>query len=226
MKRKHGMVLVSALAMVLVLAAGIGYAFAQEPPQGQPQQGQLGPGGPGGPGGRGGFMPPGQRGRLLAGEVVKVEDNTITLKTRRGEEKAVKVDDKTRYRKKDGQASLEDVKPGEKVGVRLAKAEEGAEPTAKLVLIRDPQGGRPHPTVGEITRIEDDTITINTAEGEKQVKIPALTQGMRVAVVTGEDGTAKVVIYNPPERAEGMPGGGQAPPGEQAPPSPGGEGGA
>lgn len=222
MKRKQGVVLVAALAAVMVLVAGIGYAFAQEQPaaapEGQAQQGQFGPGGPGGPGG----MPPGQRGRLLGGEVVKVEDNTITLKLRSGEEKAVKVDDKTRYLKKGGQGSLEDVKPGEKVGVRLAKAEEGAEPTAKLVLIGDPQGERPHPTVGEITSIEGDTITINTAEGEKQVKIPALTEGMRVAVVTGEDGVARVVVYNPPERPEGMPPGpegeaGGAPP-EGAPP--------
>src|SRR3990167_3349145 len=142
---KHRWVLVAGLAVALVLLAGFGYAFAQEQPQaapqGQAQEGQFGPGGPGGGPGGGRGMPPGLRGKMMGGEVVKVEDNTITLKTRSGEEKSVKVDENTKYRKKDGDASLDDVKPGEKIGVRLAKVEEGSEPTAKAVIIGEPPQG-------------------------------------------------------------------------------------
>lgn len=225
-ERKSRWVLVAGMAAAILLLAGIGYAFAQEQPQaapqGEAQEGRFGPGGPdggsGGPGGGRG-MPPGLRGKVMGGEVVKVEDNTITLKTRSGEEKSVKVDENTKYRKKDGDASLDDVKPGEKIGVRLAKAEEGSEPTAKAVIIGEPpQGGgqnRPQPIVGEITQINGDTVTIKTAEGDKQVKIPGLTQGMRVGVVADEDGTARVVMYDPPERPQGGPpgpGDGGAPP--------------
>lgn len=200
MRAKKKIVVVAAVAAAMALALGASFALAQEaPPAGQPE-GQPGSGGPeSGP-------PPGQRDKLLGGEVVKVENDVITIKTRRGEEKAVKVDDKTRYRSRDGEATLADVKAGEKIGVRLAQGQNGGELLAKLVLIGEPEGAgeRPRPVVGEIVRIEGDTVTISTPEGEKQVQLPALTVGMRIGVLTGEDGSVRSVLYNPPERPEGQ----------------------
>ncbi|MHB9111980.1 MAG: hypothetical protein ACYC4D_05065 [Thermoleophilia bacterium] len=56
-----------------------------------------------------------------------------------------------------------------------------------------------HLAAGEVVSIENGTITISTKDGDKQVKLPAITTGMRIAVVTAEDGTLHAVIYNPPE---------------------------
>lgn len=201
--RKRSILVVGA-ALALVLLFGIGYAVAQEAPAAPP--GENRPDGP----------PPGQQGRLMGGEVVKVENDVITIKTRRGEEKAVKVDDKTKYRTRDGEATLADVKAGEKAGIRLAQGQDGEQLLAKQVLIGEPEGAgeRPRPVVGEVVRIEGDTVTISTPEGEKQVKLPQLTEGMRIGVITGEDGSVRSVLYNPPEPPAGQPAGEPAPPGE------------
>lgn len=201
MKARKTIVTVAAVAAAAALAFGASFALAQDAPPAAPPEGRQGPGGPGdGP-------PPGQRDKMLGGEVVKVEGDTITIKTRRGEEKAVKVDDKTRYRTRDGEATLADVKAGEKIGIRLAQGQNnGEELVAQLVLIGEPEGAgeRPRPVVGEIVSIEGDTVTISTPEGEQQVTLPELTEGMRIGVITGEDGSVRSLLYNPPERPEGQ----------------------
>jgi len=198
--KKSRMLLVGVTAAFLALAIGAGYASAQDQQQGQSATGE--------------FQGRGQRGRhLAAGEVVKVENGTITIKTLKdGEEKSFKVDDQTRYRKEGGDATLEDVKVGETIGIALgARPEEGQDPVAKAVIIGKPgdgpRGDRPGgtPTVGTVTALNGDTLTINTADGDKQVKLPAITNGMRIAVVTGADGAVHAVMYNPPERPQGQP---------------------
>lgn len=203
--KKSRMLIVGITAAFLALAMGAGFASAQDQEQGQAATGE--------------FQRPGPGGRHLAGgEVVKIEDGTITIKTlRNGEEKSFKVDDQTRYRKDGADATLEDVKVGEMIGVALGELpEEGEDPVAKAVLIGKPgnvpEGGRRGgtPVVGTVSSLNGDTLTITTEDGEKQVKLPAITNGMRIAVVTGEDGAVHAVIYNPPERPEGEPAPGDA----------------
>ncbi|MBI5870235.1 MAG: hypothetical protein HZB44_04655 [Actinobacteria bacterium] len=198
--KKSRMLLVGITAAFLALAIGAGYASAQDQPEGQAATGE--------------FQGPGpRRGHLAAGEVVKIEDGTITIKTLKdGTEKSFKVDDQTRYRKDGADATIDDVKVGEKIGVAIGELpEEGQDPVAKAVLIGKPGAGDGPgrgrlggtPTVGTVSSLNGDTLTITTADGDKQVKLPAITSGMRIAVVTAEDGTVRAVMYNPPERPEG-----------------------
>ncbi len=210
MKRKRWIAvpaMAAVMAAMLALVVGAGYAFAQEDGS---QPGQQAPG-------RAGRGPLGRH--ILGGEVVKVENNTITVKTvRTGEEKAVNVDGQTKYRKDGKDASLADVTPGETIGVIVGKKpEEGQNTTAKAIIIGKPQD-RPKPVVGNVSAVSGDTVTVTTSEGDKQVKIPAITQGMRIAVITAPDGTVRGVMYNPPERPEGAPEGapGDVPPGPPA----------
>jgi hypothetical protein len=199
--KKSRMLLVAITAAFLALVIGAGYASAQDQPEGQAATGE--------------FQGPGPRGRhLAAGEVLSIEGDTITIKTMRsGEEKSFKVDDQTRYRKDGADATIDDVKVGETIGVAIgALPEEGQDPVAKAVLIGKPGAGDgPRgrlggtPTVGNVTAVNGDTITISTTDGDKQVKIPAITTGMRIAVVTAEDGTVHAVMYNPPELPAGEP---------------------
>lgn len=205
--KKSRMLLVGITAAFLALAIGAGYASAQDQEQGQAASGE--------------FQGPGQKGRhLAAGEVVRIEEGTITIKTLRdGEEKTFKVDDQTRYRKDGADATIEDVKVGEKIGVAIGPLpEEGQDPVAVAVIIGKPgngdgQPGRPggKPVVGNVTAVNGNTLTISTAEGDKQVTLPTITNGMRIAVVTAEDGTVHAVMYNPPERPQG-----EAPPEDTA----------
>lgn len=195
--RKTG--LIAALAAAAVLVVGVGYAMAQTTTSGQSgQQAQKVRGGQAGPG----------RGKhLLGGEVIKVEDSTITVKTLKGDEKSVKVDDQTKYRKPpNSTATLADVTVGEKVGIMLGKVTDGEDPITKTVIIGEPKGDkgadRPKPVVGEVTAVNGDTVTIKTADGDKQVKLPAITTGMRLGVVSGADGAVRGVQYNPPQRPQ------------------------
>ncbi|MHB8793697.1 MAG: hypothetical protein ACYC6O_10230 [Thermoleophilia bacterium] len=208
--KKSRMLLVGITAAFLALAMGAGYASAQDQDQ---EQGQAA---------SGEFQGPGQKGRhLAAGEVVRIEEGTITIKTLRdGEEKTFKVDDETRYRKDGADATIEDVKVGEKVGVAIGPLpDEGQDPVAIAVIIGKPgngdgpPGGRPggKPVVGNVTAVNGNTLTISTAEGDKQVTLPTITNGMRIGVVTAEDGTVHAVMYNPPERPQG-----EAPPEDTA----------
>lgn len=193
MMKKRRTIIAAMTAALLALVIGASYAAAQEQTQtteGQSTQQKAGP-----------------RGRhLVGGEVVKVENGTITLKTiKDGQEKTFKVDEQTRYRKDGKDASLADVITGEKIGVMLGKKpEDGSDPTAKAVIIGKP-GNRPggKPVVGTVSAINGDTVTIKTAEGDKQVKLPTITQGMKLGVVTGEDGTVHAVMYNPPDKPQG-----------------------
>ncbi|MHB1324997.1 MAG: hypothetical protein ACYDGS_03325 [Thermoleophilia bacterium] len=195
MIKKRRTIMAAMTAALLALVIGASYAAAQEQTQttaGQSTQKNAG-----------------SRGRqLIAGEVVKIENGTITLKTiKDGQEKTVKVDDQTRYRKDGKDASLADVITGEKIGVRLGmKPEDGQDPTAKAVMIGKP-GNRPggQPVVGTVSAINGDTVTIATAAGDKQVKLPTITQGMRLGVVTGKDGTVHAVMYNPPDKPRNPP---------------------
>lgn len=195
--KKSRMLLVGITAALLALAMGAGYASAQDQEQGQAASGE--------------FQGPGPKGRhLAAGEVVRIEEGTITIKTLRdGEEKTFKVDDKTRYRKDGADATIEDVKVGEKVGVAIGPPpEEGQDPVAIAVIIGKPGNsdgppGGGKPVVGNVTAVNGNTLTISTAEGDKQVTLPTITNGMRIAVVTAEDGTVHAVLYNPPERPQG-----------------------
>lgn len=224
MKKSRKLTLVALLAAGMVMLAGAGYASAQSSDNaaGAPAVGQGGGNDQGAPG-------QGRKGKhLMAGEVVRFEDNTIIIKTLKGEEKAVKVDDQTKYRKDGGDATVDDVKAGEKIGVGLGKKpEEGQDPVAKVVMIGNPPAnggpggpGGPlkgkKPVVGEVTALNGDTVTIKTAEGDVQVKLPAITAGQRLAVVQGDDGTAKVVMYDPPERPQGQQDQPPAPEGDNA----------
>lgn len=223
MEKSRKMTLAALLAAGMVMLAGASYASAQSTDNaaGAATTEQSGGDGQGAPAA-------GQRGRhLMAGEVVRFEAGTITVKTLRGEEKNVKVDDSTKYRKDGGEATVDDIKAGEKIAVGLGKKpEEGQDPVAKVVMIGEPPkdgqggpGGRLNgkkPVVGEVTALNGDTVTIKTAEGDVQVKLPAITAGQRLAVVQGDDGTAKIVMYDPPERPQGQEG--------QEPPAPEPEG--
>ena len=210
MRKRQRFVIVAIGAVVMALVVGAGFALAEDQAQSQGQtQGRAA---------GDGFRGRGPLGRhMLAGEVVMVEDNTITVKTLKGgEEKSVKVDDKTRYRKDGNDASLADVTTGEKIGIVVGKKpEEGQDPTAKAVLIGKPDKngapGRPggrlggKPVLGTLSAINGDTLTIKTADGDKQVKLPAMNPGMRIAVVTGADGSVQGIMYNPPERPQDEP---------------------
>jgi len=147
---------------------------------------------------------------MVGGEVTAVDGDTITLKTLRGNERSVTVNDETIYRKEGGEASLSDVTPGEKVGIKLvARPEEGENGVAEVVFIGRPDHQRPKPTVGEVTAVDGDTVTIATGDGEQQFTIPSIEVGSRLGVAADEDGNVKALMYDPPER----------------PPAPDGEGG-
>ena len=207
---RRKVLLVAVLAAFTMFLAAAGYAAAQS-----------GTGGDGGPAvGQESQSGPGAIGRarlgrhLGAGEVVSFEGDTLKIKTLRGEERTVQVNDETKYRKEGNDASRDDVKVGEKVAVLVGqKPEEGQDPVAKAVLIGKPGNEGPggpggplkgsKPIVGNVSALNGDTLTITTADGDKQVKLPAITNGMRIAVVQGEDGTVRAVMYNPPERPQG-----------------------
>ncbi|MHB1465071.1 MAG: hypothetical protein ACYCXU_08155 [Thermoleophilia bacterium] len=201
MKNKHRLLIVAALAAVLMLVVGIGLALAQsggtstQPAPGQPQ-------------GRG----PGFRGRargcMMGGSVTRVENNTITLKAAAGGEKTVKVDEATRYVRPGGKATLADVKPGERVRILLKQPASSGNLTARVVRIGKP-GARRKAMVGNITSINGNTVTIHTANGDKQFTAPQLQQGERVGVITGPDGSVTGIIYNPPHKPAASPAGGQ-----------------
>lgn len=207
MKKSSKAMLMAAAAAAVALIVGTGVAMAQQATTTTEPAPALEAGAGPGPGlGRRG---PGRH--LMAGEVTKVEGNTITLKTLKGEEKSVNVDDATIYRKPpDGQASLADVKAGEKIAVRLGPVTEGAALLAKAVIIGEPPA-RGSAVVGDVVAVNGDTLTIKTASGEeKQVQLPTITQGNRIGVMLGPDGAVKGVMYNPPARPDGAPDG-QAP---------------
>ena len=199
------------MAAMLALISGAGFAFAQDQPaQGQTQAQGQGKGGPG-------------RARLarhmMAGEVVKVEDNTITLNTLKNGEKSVKVDDQTKYRKDGKDATLGDVTQGEKIAIVLGKKpDDGSDPVAKAVIVNPPAPKAPKDqrAAGTVKAVNGDTVTLQTPQGDKQVKIPAVTQGMRLGVVTGPDGSVIGLMYNPPEKPQGAP---AAPPEDGGPPA-------
>lgn len=197
-------VLIAALAALAVMVLGVGYAVAQSDDAAAPAAGEqrLGPpgggfGGPGGgPGGR-----PGKH--MMGGEVLSVDGDTINIKTFRGEEKAVTVNEETKYLKPpDGEGSLADVQPGVRIGIALNKDDQGENPIAKAVIIGVPEPGeRGDITVGEVQSIDGDKVVIKTADGTtKEITLPAITEGMRLGVATAPDGTVKGLMYAPPER--------------------------
>lgn len=210
MMKRRSTIIAAMTAALLALVIGASYAAAQDQTQtteGQTTQNSDGP----------------RRGHLVGGEVVKVENGTITLKTiKDGTEKSFKVDDQTRYRKDGKDASLADVTTGEKIGVILGKKpEDGSDPTARAVMIGKPEAGAGpgkrlggEPAVGTVKAINGDTVTITTASGDKQVKLPVITQGMKLGVVTGADGTVHAVMYNPPDKPRNALDDSEAPPAE------------
>ncbi|MHB1391442.1 MAG: hypothetical protein ACYCXF_09515 [Thermoleophilia bacterium] len=198
--------IIAALAGAAILVVGVGYAAAQTATTStsattttatDAQPADQAPGDHPGHG---------RHGHMVGGEVVKVDGNTITVKAADGSEKSVQVDDQTKYRKPpDGAATLADVVVGQKAGFMLAKAVDGQDPVAKVVIIGDPAAdrgaNRPKPVVGEVTAVNGDTVTIKAADGsETQVKLPAITPGMRLGVTSGADGTVHGVHYNPPDK--------------------------
>jgi len=208
MKRKHQWMMVvpvmaAVMALILAVAAGVGYAEDQDPAAPADQ------GFPGGP-----HMGRGLARHTIGGEVVKVEDNTVTVKlVLTGDEIAVKVDDQTKYRKDGNDATLADVQPGVKAAFIIREIPaDGEDPLANAVIIGEPGEPGQHMrdgrqgVVGTVSAINGDTVTIQTADGEKQVKLPAVTQGMRIGVVVDADGTVHGVMYNPPEIGQGAQG--------------------
>lgn len=212
MKQRNKYLVVALAAVVMTLMVSAGMALAQDDAATPDTEGVsseragIGPGGRGGPGG------PGERGemrdQMVGGEVVSVSDTAITLTTiRSGEEVTVTINGDTEYRSKDGEAALSDVVPGEHIGVRLTEPRaDGVELVAATVMIGAPhRGDRPHPSVGEVTAVDGNTVTINTADGEQQYELPEIDTGMRLGVAADEDGNVKAVIYDPPERPADAP---------------------
>lgn len=202
MKQKHKYLTVALAAAALTLAVSAGLALAQGDAATAEGAAFAGPRGHG-PGGPGEL-----RDRMVGGEVVSVSDAAITLKTvRSGEELTVTINGDTAYRSKDGEAALSDVVPGEHAGIRLTEARaEGVEPVAETVLIGAPdRPDRPHPSVGEVTAVDGNQVTIKTADGEQQFDLPEITTGMRLGVAADDDGNVKAVIYDPPERPADAP---------------------
>lgn len=219
MKREHKMAM-AALAAVAVLTLGVGYAYAQtgetttDAQQGSTSTTTTGATNTGNATTTQTAPCPDRR-HLVAGEVVKVEDNVITVKTAAGEEKTAKVDDKTVYRKDGADATLADVQPGAQTGIKLYEPSEGDEQTAKAVMIGTAEGrgpgwgrgrgmhGRGLDTAGEVTAVDGDKVTVKNADGsEKQYQIPGITQGNRIGVIVGPDGAVRGVIYDPPQTSQ------------------------
>ncbi len=193
MKAKHKIALVAVLAAAMVLVVGIGYAVAQS--GGSTTATTTGGAGQQGPK----FINRGKRGPLVAGQVVKVENNTITIKTRKHGDKSVKVDDQTKYTKVGGKATLADVKPGEAAGILLKRPVDKNNLMARAVMIGRP-GGCGQRVAGQVTAVSGDTVTIHTARGDKQVKIPPITNGERIGVEMGPNGQVRGIMYNLPAK--------------------------
>lgn len=204
MKERKKYLLVAIAAAILTLAVSAGLALAED--DAVPAGTAIAERGPGGPGGFGG---PGERAMMIGGEVVSVSDSAITIKTiRNDEEAAVTINADTTYRNRDGEAALSDVVPGSKVGIKLTEPRaEGVELVAETVLIDPPLSDRPHPAVGDVTAVDGDTVTISTADGEKQFTIPEITEGMRLGVAADDDGNVKGLMYDPPQRPADAPAG-------------------
>ncbi len=208
---KLSMAVVLSLAAVLALGAGLAVAQSAAGDQAAPSEQAMGPGGHGGPGGPG--QSGGRRGLMKGGEVVSVGGDTVTLKTRNGEEKSFTVNKETAYRTKDGEGSLDDVVPGERIGVKLvSRPEEGQEGIAAVVLIGPPGRHGIKPAVGEVTAVDGNTVTINTGDGELQFTIPSIEVGSRLGVAADKDGNVKGLMYDPPQRPP-------APAGQSGPPA-------
>ncbi len=203
-KPKHRLVLWLGAAAALVLIIGVSVALAQgsgtqstTPGQTQTTHGRPGPKGCRRGAWRG-------RGPGAVGQVTKVENNTITIKTAKGDEKSFSVNDQTKYLKRGGgQASLNDVTVGSEVAIRAAKpADSNGNPTAKAVLIGIPKPGER--IVGQVSSVNGDSVTIQTPNGDKQVTIPGLTNGEKIGVVLGPDGSVRGLMYNVPQRPAGQ----------------------
>ncbi|MHB0915591.1 MAG: hypothetical protein ACYC5A_02510 [Thermoleophilia bacterium] len=206
MKQNNKYLAVALAAAVLTLMVSAGLALAEDNAATADTSGAFGVRagqGPGGPGERGQM-----RDQMVGGEVVSVSDTAITLTAiRSGEEVTVAINGDTGYRSKDGEASLGDVVPGEHVGIRLTELRaDGVEPVAETVMIGAPhRGDRPHPSVGEVTAVDGNTVTINTADGEQQYDLPEVIAGMRLGIAADEDGNVKAVMYDPPARPADAP---------------------
>lgn len=201
MKRNYRLVIVSVVAFIVVLVAGVGIAWAQDEEDtsttstAASSESDMGRHHGPGFGGHGCC----DCGMGLRGEVVSVDGSTITLTDSDGEEQAVTVNDDTIYRNGDGEASLTDVVAGEDIAVKLTEEiEEGQEMIAEAVMIGIPEHQKP--IVGEITNIDGNNVTINTEDGEQQVTLPSLEVGDRIGVHADEDGNVRGVMYDPPER--------------------------
>ena len=196
---KLSIVVVLSLAVVLALGAGLAVAQSATGDQAAPAEQAMGPGGHGGPGGPG--QAGGRRGLMKGGEVVSVDGDTVTLKTRGGEEESFTVNEETIYRTRDGEGSLADVVPGERIGVKfVSRPEEGQEGVAAVVLIGQPGRHGNRPVVGEVTAVDGNTVTINTGDGEQQFTIPSIEVGSRLGIAADNDGNVKGLMYDPPQR--------------------------
>lgn len=209
MKRSHKTILALALVLTVALAVGTGLAMAQTDDSttgdSGSAQGAWGPGDceSGGLGGPGHF---GRPGLMVGGDVVSVEGDIINLSTPSGSEKQVQVDANTSYRKDGAEASLSDVVAGERIGVALTEQpEEGETPLAKTVIIGAPD--RPHMqrSVGDVTAVDGNNVTINTADGERQFTLPQIQVGSRLGVAEDGDGNVKGLMYDPPDWSQGSP---------------------
>lgn len=212
MKQGNKYLVVALAAAVLTLMVSAGLALAQDNAATDDTAALFGESAGPGAGGRGGPGGPGERGgmrdQMVGGEVVSVSDTAITLTMiRSGEEVTVTINGDTGYRSKDGEAALADVVPGEHVGIRLTEPRaDGVELVAETVMIGAPnRGDRPHPSVGEVTAVDGNAVTINTADGEQEYNLPEISAGMRLGVAADEDGNVKAVIYDPPERPADAP---------------------
>lgn len=206
MKQRNRYLMVALAAALVTLAVSAGFALAQDDAAPADENAAWGPRGGHGPGD---FAERGEmRDLMVGGEVVSVSDTGITLKTiRSGEEVTVAINGDTVYRSRDGEAALSDVVPGEHVGIRLTEPKaEGVEMVAEAVMIDPPhRGGRHHPVIGEVTAVDGDKVTLNTADGEKQFTIPGISEGMTLGVAADEDGNVKGVMYDPPPRPADAP---------------------
>lgn len=131
--KKHGTIIaISAVLIVAAFFGGMKYGQAQAPSQAGGQGGYSGQGKFGG--GSGGARMRGGNGGFTSGDVLSVDDKSMTLKLRTGGSKIIFLSDKTQVMKSvDGSKS--DIKNGASVMVSGTANSDGSV-TADMVQIR------------------------------------------------------------------------------------------
>lgn len=127
---------------------------------------------------------PGEPGERVMGTVASVGVDRLTVKTMDGKEQTIMVNDQTRYREREKDIQLEDLKAGDHVFIR---GRAGADNQMSALMVRrvtDEQmqrfGGQGDRAFGEIIAIEKNQLKLrNRMQGERMVKIDEQTTFMK-----------------------------------------------